>query len=66
MQTSEIQLNPFSLMMSPGVVLQAMQRSEQLRHLRRRTLRPLDKPLIPLSKAARQAQDAADDARDNP
>ena len=60
-------LNPFSLMMEPEVVLQTMERSQQLRGLRRRTLRPLDKPLIPYTKealAARAAYDAAIDAED--
>ena len=60
-------LNPFSLMMEPEVVLQTMERSQQLRGLRRRTLRPLDKPLIPFTRealAARAAYDAAIDAED--
>jgi len=60
-------LNPFSLMMEPEVVLQTMERSQQLRGLRRRTLRPLDKPLIPYTKealAARAAFDAAIEAED--
>jgi hypothetical protein len=44
-----------------------MERSQQLRGLRRHKLRPLDKPLIPLTKeavAARAAFDAAIDADD--
>jgi hypothetical protein len=60
-------LNPFSLMMEPELVLQTMERSTQLRGLRRHKLRPLDKPLIPLTKeaeAARAAFDAAIDAED--
>ena len=60
-------LNPFSLMMEPEVVLRTMERSQQLRGLRRRTLRPLDKPLIPYTKealAARAAFDAAIEAED--
>ena len=40
-------LNPFSLMMEPELVLQAMERSNSLRSLRRHHMRPLDKPLIP-------------------
>lgn len=47
MRTNRISLNPFSLMMEPEVVLQAMERSSALRSLSRRQLRPLDKPLIP-------------------
>jgi hypothetical protein len=46
-RTNRISLNPFSLMMEPEVVLQAMERSSALRALSRRQLRPLDKPLIP-------------------
>ena len=47
MRTDPISLNPFSLMMEPEVVLQAMERSESLKRLRRHKLHPLDKPLIP-------------------
>jgi hypothetical protein len=60
-------LNPFSLMMEPELVLQTMERSQQLRGLRRHKLRPLDKPLIPYTKeaiASRAAFDAAIDAED--
>jgi hypothetical protein len=46
-RTNRISLNPFSLMMEPELVLQAMERSPALRSLSRRQLRPLDKPLIP-------------------
>ena len=52
MRTNAISLNPFSLMMEPEVVLQAMERSKTLRSLRRRKLRPLDKPLIPYAPGA--------------
>ncbi|MGQ0709461.1 MAG: hypothetical protein ACT4NV_06880 [Rhodoferax sp.] len=65
MKTHSHALNPFSLMMEPELVLQTMEDSQQLRSLRRRTLRPLDKPLIPYSAetlAARAAFDAAIDA----
>ncbi|QDL56884.1 hypothetical protein EXZ61_19360 [Rhodoferax aquaticus] len=67
MKTSSVELNPFSLMMEPEVVLQTMERSQQLRGLRRHKLRPLDKPLIPLTKealASRAAFDAAIDAEE--
>jgi hypothetical protein len=53
--------------MEPELVLQTMERSQQLRGLRRHKLRPLDKPLIPLTKeamASRAAFDAAIDAED--
>lgn len=46
-RTNPISLNPFSLMMEPELVLQAMERSKSLRALARHKLRPLDKPLIP-------------------
>ena len=67
MKTAELSLNPFSLMMEPELVLQTMERSQQLRSLRRHKLRPLDKPLIPYTAealAARAAYDAAIDAED--
>lgn len=58
MRTTAISLNPFSLMMEPESVLQAMERSQSLRGLRRRTLRPLDKPLIPYAKSHTLHDDA--------
>lgn len=67
MKISAHTLNPFSLMMEPELVLQTMERSQQLRSLRRHKLRPLDKPLIPYTKealASRAAYDAAIDAED--
>ncbi len=67
MKEATLALNPFSLMMEPELVLQTMERSQQLRGLRRRKLRPLDKPLIPYTEAAlaaRAAYDAAIDAED--
>lgn len=67
MPNATLALNPFSLMMEPELILQTMERSAQLRGLRRHKLRPLDKPLIPLTQealAARAAFDAAIDAED--
>ncbi len=67
MTTAALALNPFSLMMEPELVLQTMERSLQLRGLRRHKLRPLDKPLIPYTQealASRAAYDAAIDAED--
>jgi hypothetical protein len=67
MTQTALTLNPFSLMMEPELVLQTMERSQQLRGLRRHKLRPLDKPLIPFTKEAlaqRAAFDAAIDAED--
>lgn len=60
-------INPFSLMMEPERVLHTMERSQQLRSLRRHKLRPLDKPLIPYTSealASRAAFDAAIDAEE--
>lgn len=67
MNAAALALNPFTLMMEPELVLQTMERSQQLRGLRRHKLRPLDKPLIPYTSAAlaaRAAYDAAIDAED--
>ena len=67
MKDATLAINPFSLMMEPELVLQTMDRSQQLRGLRRHKLRPLDKPLIPYTKealAAQAAYDAAIDAED--
>jgi hypothetical protein len=67
MKNTAIALNPFSLMMEPERVLQTMERSQQLRGLRRHKLRPLDKPLIPYTEealASRAAFDEAIDAQD--
>ena len=67
MNIVELALNPFSLMMEPERVLQTMERSQQLRGLRRHKLRPLDKPLIPYTQealASRAAFDAAIEAQD--
>jgi hypothetical protein len=38
--------DPFALMMNPEAVVQAMERSDRLKQLKRRVCRPLDKPLI--------------------
>jgi hypothetical protein len=67
MSHTAIALNPFSLMMEPERVLQTMERSQQLRGLRRHKLRPLDKPLIPFTDEAltsRAAFDAEIEAQD--
>ena len=67
MKNLAIDLNPFSLMMEPELVLKTMERSQQLRGLRRHKLRPLDKPLIPFTQQAldsRAAYDAEIEAQD--
>ncbi|HET7794090.1 MAG TPA: hypothetical protein VFL64_11975 [Rhizobacter sp.] len=52
MQTAEILSNPFSLMMNPAEVFQALERSPRLDRLQRRVCRPLDKPLIARKEGA--------------
>ena len=44
---STASLNPFVLMLDPEAVITAMESSRDLRGLRHRVCRPLDKPLIP-------------------
>ncbi|GIX25190.1 MULTISPECIES: hypothetical protein [Caldimonas] len=39
-------INPFTLMMDPQSVFDAMERSERLKRLQSRVCRPLDKPLL--------------------
>ncbi len=64
MTNLNLAVNPFSLMMEPERVLQTMERSQELRGLRRHKLRPLDKPLIPLTKEAQASRAASDEAQD--
>ena len=64
MKTIALTVNPFSLMMEPERVLQIMERSQELRGLRRHKLRPLDKPLIPFTKEALASRAASDEAQD--
>ena len=47
--------DPFALMLNPEGVVQAMERSERLKNLKRRICRPLDKPLI--AKAVPEADE---------
>ena len=66
MDTDAVVANPFSLMMEPERVLDAMAHSSQLRALQRHKLHPLDKPLIPYTSealASRAAYDAMVDAQ---
>ena len=62
MKDTATALNPFSLMMEPELVLQTMERSQQLRGLRRHKLRPLDKPLIPHALSDLELYDRSIDA----
>lgn len=47
MNSTASRLNPFVLMLDPEAVISAMEGSLNLRGLRHRICRPLDKPLIP-------------------
>ncbi len=60
METTSLANNPFGLMMNPQAILEAVERSERLSRLERRICRPLDKPLIPLSDGARNADAEVD------
>jgi hypothetical protein len=54
--------NPFLLMVSPEVVLAAVEKSERLSQLNRHLCRPLDRPVQTGNKTAEA--DEADDALD--
>ena len=62
MQTAEILANPFSLMMNPAEVFEALERSPRLERLQRRICRPLDKPLIARKETEMNDYDSAIDA----
>lgn len=55
MRSTQVRPNPFTMMMDPEAILQAVERSERLNRLQRRICRPLDKPLIPKTHSAGQA-----------
>ncbi|MDG5977412.1 hypothetical protein H010_19307 [Hydrogenophaga taeniospiralis CCUG 15921] len=61
-------LNPFVLMLDPEAVITAMESSMNLRSLRQRVCRPLDKPLIPkthgIDRIAVRDYDAVIDAEE--
>ncbi len=57
--------NPFMLMISPEVVLAAMEKSERLNQLNRHLCRPLDKPAPAVAgKSAVEPDDELDVADD--
>ena len=62
MKASAHRLNPFVLMLDPEAVISAMEDSADLRRLRQRVCRPLDKPLIPKTHAVAADFDAVIDA----
>jgi hypothetical protein len=55
MRSTQTRSNPFTMMMNPEAIIQAVERSERLNRLQRRVCRPLDKPLIPKIVPAEQA-----------
>ena len=52
---SRAPVNPFAMMLDPQSVIDAVERSGCLDHLKRRVYRPLDKPLIPKRPSAELA-----------
>jgi hypothetical protein len=64
MSTAATRLNPFVLMLDPEAVISAMETSANLRGLRARVCRPLDKPLIPKIFDAAREFDAVIEAED--
>ena len=64
MSTTSSRINPFVLMLDPEAVIHAMETSANLRGLRQRICRPLDKPLIPKIFAAARDFDAVIEAEE--
>ena len=68
MNASNSRLNPFVLMLDPEFVISTMESSRNLRNLRQRICRPLDKPLIPkthsIDRIALRQYDAVIDAEE--
>ncbi len=62
MQRSQLVSNPFSLLMNPQAVLEALEKSERLGQLASRICRPLDKVVTPVEPGAEAA--AAPDTED--
>lgn len=63
MKTETLARNPFMMMLSPEVVLAAVERSEKLGRLNRRMCHPLDRP-VPLPADGGQARSSEDDDTD--
>ncbi len=68
MNSTASRLNPFVMMLDPEAVISAMEGSTNLRGLRQRICRPLDKPLIPkthgVDRVIQQKFDAVIDTED--
>jgi hypothetical protein len=62
MSQTQVESNPFALMMDPAAVFAAIEHSERLSRLHSRICRPLDKPHPPKPAAAETV--AFDDAVD--
>jgi hypothetical protein len=62
MNSTHSRLNPFVLMLDPEAVISAMESSRNLRGLRHRVCRPLDKPLIPKTHSVDRVPLSAFDA----
>ena len=61
MLRSQLVSNPFSLLMNPQAVLEALEKSERLGQLASRICRPLDKiPGVPDAAAVAEAAEAED------
>lgn len=58
MSQAAVVANPFLLMVSPEVVLAAVEKSERLSQLNRHLCRPLDRPVVPGTRSADGEQDA--------
>ena len=56
--------NPFLLMLNPEIVLAAIEKSERLSQLNRRTCRPLDKPAPSTAAPAAEADAEVDQEGD--
>ena len=65
MAQTELQLNPFMLMINPEVVLAAMEKSERLGQLNRHLCRPLDRIVDAAAEGARDDEDCSDIVRED-
>jgi hypothetical protein len=63
MKTETLARNPFMMMLSPEVVLAAVERSEKLGRLNRRLCQPLDR-LMPPAASATPADSDTDETPD--
>lgn len=64
MKTETLARNPFMMMLSPEVVLAAVERSEKLGRLNRRLCQPLDRLMPPVNPAATADDRDSDESAD--